>query len=187
MWACLAQWFMCLSCFVANFQTKIKAFKMTCSLFYFFILRTLSPFVCFGEQGKKTLVFCSLKCNVLDLANCKTHRKICHDIASMIIIKNIVIGLTIVNLFWHQTKWCLLVGTYTQLTVIYRSVAHCAAKPFFHCVWSNTHTKPPPTPPTALIHKHNINPQAGKMAGWALGLSHTWAMKFQHNAIYFLP
>lgn len=40
-----------------------------------------------NKEEKKALVFYSLKFNILDLANCQIHRKICHYIASMIIIE----------------------------------------------------------------------------------------------------
>lgn len=49
--------------------------------------------VFFGGQAEKTIVFYSLNFHIFYLANCQIHRKICHVIASTVIMKNIVMGL----------------------------------------------------------------------------------------------
>ena len=96
---CWAQYILFLGSFVAvsalchcsNLNLDFSTWHV--GFFFFFLSHSLYHRVCLCVcvcvcwEKKKASIFYSLNFNILDLPNCQTHRKICHDITSVIIIK----------------------------------------------------------------------------------------------------
>lgn len=82
----VSQLFCCCVCALPQFKPKSRLFHLTCRFFvvFFYLARSIIVCVCVLREIS---IFYSLNFNILNLANCQTHRKICHDIASVIIMK----------------------------------------------------------------------------------------------------
>lgn len=89
---CRAQYILFLGSFVAvsalsrssNQNLDFFTWHVGFFVFFFYLARSIIVRVCVLREIS---IFYSLNFNILNLANCQTHRKICHDIASVIIMK----------------------------------------------------------------------------------------------------